>query len=320
MTSRSRRNGFALMAALWLIVIIGITGYGLSVQSRTRRLAVANALERAQADAAAEGALETARAIMQNRLLHPLDARVSSLTDAMLDPWSDLSFAGLDTLHFGEGRAVLSVYDAGERLNVNRATELELRRLFAALPLDDGVAERLAQRIMDWRDADDHPRARGAERDEYLNAGARVLPSNAEFASVEELLDVAGVTPELYTRFARHLTVLGEGRININKAPPPVLHALPGMSDEAVGAITRAQATGKRFRSLEELTKELSSGARAALVEAAVDLMPRLAFESQEVIAESNGWVEGSPVHVRAEALFQRGGEAMFTAWRRSGL
>ena len=87
--ARTRRDGFALMAALWLVVIVGVTGYELSVRSRVRRLAVANSLEKVAADAAADAALETVRAALENRLAHPLDARSRTLADATLDPWGD---------------------------------------------------------------------------------------------------------------------------------------------------------------------------------------------------------------------------------------
>src|SRR3954469_17550887 len=93
-----KRRGFALMAALWLVVLVGVTGYELSIRSRSRRLAVANALEATQANAAADAALETARAMLENRLAHPLDSRSRPVADAASDPWSDLALARDDTL------------------------------------------------------------------------------------------------------------------------------------------------------------------------------------------------------------------------------
>ena len=60
------------MAALWLVVIIGVTGYVFSVRSRSRRLAMANSLEQTQAAAAAEGALETVRGELALRLARPV--------------------------------------------------------------------------------------------------------------------------------------------------------------------------------------------------------------------------------------------------------
>lgn len=317
---RARRAGFALMAALWLVVLVGVTGYELSVQSRTRRLAVANSLEKTQADAAADAGLETVRAKLENRLAHPLDARQRALADATRDPWGDLRFIASDTIRLGDERAAAGAYDAGSRLQINRATEGDIRRLLIGLRLDAGAADRLAQRIMDWRDRDSFRRARGAERDDYLRAGARTLPRDAEFARITELRDVEGMTPELYVRVAPYLTVLGTGQISINSASRPVLASLPGLGDESIAIILRAQDTDRPLRSLEELTQRVSPGARESLVDAGAELMQRITFETREVVVESEGWLDGSPVRTKAEALYARGGDALFSVWRRVGI
>ncbi|MDB4882639.1 MAG: ral secretion pathway protein GspK [Gemmatimonadetes bacterium] len=315
--SARRRGGFALMAALWLVVIVGVTGYELSLRSRTRRLAVANTLEHVQAAAAADAALETARAGLENRLTHPLEGRARFTAMQALDQWSDLAFLSGDTIALGDERATAEVYDASTRVQINRATESDLRRLLVALPLDAGLADRLAQRIMDWRDADDFRRARGAERDDYLRAGARRLPANGPFDRVDDLRDVDGMTAEVYARLAPLVTVRGAGLINVNAASPTVLRSLPGLGDEAIERIVRSQNDGTPVRSLEELTNQLSSGARTAIADAGVDLARRVTFEAREVVVEADGWVDGSPSPVHAEAMFTRSGGAFFTAWRR---
>jgi general secretion pathway protein K len=303
------------MAALWLVVLVGVTGYELSVRSRSRRLAVANSLEAVQAQAAADAALETMRGELALRLAQPHAQKTVGTPE--LDPWSELTLLARDTIRIGDVRAVPRVYDAGARLQINRATEDDLRRLLIAVPLDAGLADRLAQRIADWRDADDFRRARGAEREDYLQAGARRLPANADIARVDALRDVDGMTPDVYARVAPFLTVLGTGQINVNSAPAAVLHSLPGMGDEGVAAIIQARRSGRPIRSLEELTPRLSSGARASVVEAMGELRQRVTFETREVVVDAEGWVDGSPVHATSEVLLARGGDAMFTIGRR---
>jgi type II secretory pathway component PulK len=306
------------MAALWLVVIVGVTGYELSVRSRSRRLAVANSLEQTQAAAAAEGALETVRGELAMRLTRSVSATASrNPQSAPLDPWSDLALLDADTLVLGDARALPRVYDAGARIQINRASEADLRRFLSALAIDAGVADRLAQRIGDWRDADDFRRARGAERDDYLRTGARRLPTNADFQRVEELRDVDGMTPALYARIAPFVTVLGTGQVNVNSAPREVLMSLPGMGDETIAAIVRAQRARRPIRTMEELTTQLSSAARSSLVGAMAELQQRAAFESRELVVEADGWVDGSPARVTAQALLVRGGDAMFTIGRR---
>ena len=307
------------MAALWLVVIIGVTGYELSIRSRARRLAVANTLEQVAADAAAEAALETMRSALENRLAHPLDARTRSIADATFDPWSDLSLVRLDTLRMGDERATSHIYDAGTRLQLNRATEADIRRLFTAIPLDAGTADRLAQRIMDWRDADSFRRSRGMERDDYLRTGARTLPADADFGRVDELRNVDGMTAELYARVAPLLTVFGTGQVNVNAASRVVLNSLPGLGDEAISVILRAQQNRTTLHSLDDITQHLSSGARSAILDAGGELTQRITFETHEVVVDTEGWLEGSPLRSHGEAMYVRGGGAFFTVWRRVG-
>jgi general secretion pathway protein K len=314
---KRRRRGFALMAALWLVVLVGVTGYELSVRSRARRLAVANSLEMVQASAAAEAGLETVRAALEQRLAHPLANRTQRMADATVDPWGDLSFIRLDTVQLGDERAVARMYDVDSRLQINRASEADVRRLLAALPLDASVADRLAQRILDWRDPDDLRRARGAEREDYLRAGAQLLPSNADYDRIEELRNVEGMTPELFARVTPYLSIRGSGQINVNTASPVVLHSLPGLTDEAIGALIRAREESRPLRSLEELSQRVSSGTRAALLDAGSELSSRVVFDTREVFVHSTGWLDGSPVQAGASGLYQRSGDALVTAWRR---
>ena len=307
------------MAALWLVVLVGATGYELSVHSRIRRLAVANSLETTQAHAAAEAGLETIRAALEHRLAYPLAERTQRLADASLDPLGDLSFIRADTIHLGDERVVARAYDAGARLQINRASEDDIRRLLIALPLDAGEADRLAQRILDWRDADDLRRSRGAERDDYLRAGARELPSNADFVHLSELRNVDGMSDEIYARIAPFLSVRGSGQVNVNTAPLVVLRSLPALGEEAINVLLRARQSDHPVRSLEELAQRISSGARAALVDATPELSSRVTFTTREVVVVSEGWVDGSAIRVRAGALYERTGDALITAWRRVG-
>ena len=312
--SRSR-EGFALMAALWLVVLVGATGYALSVRSRSGRLAVANTLDAAKASAAVDAAVETIHASLAFRLALP--ARVAGRQGREApDPWTELQRMGGDTLPLGDERATSRVYDAGSRLQLNKASEDDVRRLLSALPLDAGIADRLAQRILDWRDADDNRRARGAEREDYLLAGARTLPANSDFVSVNDLREVEGVTPELLARLAPLLTIRGSGQINVNSAPRAVIASLPGLLPESIDAIMRAREADRPYRTLDELMQRVSGGARAALADAAPALSSRVTFAAREVVVEAAGWVIGGPLRSHADAVFERSGDAVLVTFR----
>jgi type II secretory pathway component PulK len=75
------------------------------------------------------------------------------------------------------------------------ATELSLTQtLLMSLP---GMTIEIADSILDWLDEDDEPRPYGAEREFYSVLPTPYAPKNGPIDSVEELLLVRGVTPEL---------------------------------------------------------------------------------------------------------------------------
>jgi hypothetical protein len=60
-----------------------------------------------------------------------------------------------------------------------------------------GMTEDVADAILDWMDADDEPREYGAERDYYASLSTPYAPRNGPLLTVEELLLVRGVTPQM---------------------------------------------------------------------------------------------------------------------------
>ena len=302
-----RERGFALIAALWLLVALSALALEVSLVARERRLAAANTIEGTQARAAAAAGLEHARARL-----------AAMLERGALDPWRrvDSVFAG--DLALGEARYRVTLRDAAVALNLNRATETELRRLLVALRVDAGQADGVAQSIMDWRDPDDLRRARGAEREDYLRDGAPLLPRNGPLQSLDELRYIKGMTPEILAQARPCLTLLGTGQVNLNAAPRPVLLALPGIGEEAAGVLLRHQGSRHPLHSLADLSLELSAGARAALEAETSALLARVTFETREVEAVSDGWADGSPVRVHAHGLLVRARDVAFLVWRRT--
>ena len=72
--------------------------------------------------------------------------------------------------------------------------EDESRERLLALP---GMTEQIADSILDWLDEDDLPREFGAEESYYLNLASAYKPRNGQVTSLDELLLVQGVTPDL---------------------------------------------------------------------------------------------------------------------------
>ena len=310
------RRGFALIAALWLLVAFAAIGTAISVQSRARRLSSANSLDEDRGQAAAEAGLEHARSRLARLLAggSPSEQQVSQAGDL----WRDAALALTDTVKLGAERYRVVIRDAGASLNLNRATEEELQRFLIALPIDARKAEDIAQSIMDWRDSDNLHRLHGAEVDDYVRAGSPVLPANGDFSRIEELRYVNGMSPEIYDRVRPFLTLVGTGQVNLNSAPRPVLLALPGMTDEAVAVLQALRGMPNAIHSLQELLLQLSSGPRAVLVAAMPELLPLASFETRELEVRSEGWNDGSPVHKWVDALVVRAGGLGVVAFRKA--
>ena len=90
--------------------------------------------------------------------------------------------------------------DESTRLNLNVLTAIDAavpdgaRQVLLSLP---GMDEYVADAILDWIDPDDEPREFGAEIDYYSGLYPPYAPRNGPLQTVEELLLVRGVTPEL---------------------------------------------------------------------------------------------------------------------------
>lgn len=300
-------RGFALMAALWLVVALSVVGLEVGLAARQHRLVSVNTAELLQAEAVARAGIASARATLAERIR----------AYAGGDPWFRVELEFEAERRHDDYPFRLAVRDAGAALNLNTASESELEGFLRALRVDHGRAERIAQSILDWRDPNELHRARGGERDAYLEADAPRLPRNAPFGSVAELRYVLHVDSVIYARAAPHLTVIGSGRVSVNAAPRPVLLALPGMSDEAVAVLERHRERGNPLPDLQSLARELSPGARALLEEQITILRQRVTFDTREVEVVSTGMSDGG-LEAKVTALLVRGGESVFLVHMRT--
>jgi general secretion pathway protein K len=290
----------ALFAALWLVVALAVVALQFSLEARDRRLTASNTLEIADARAVATAGIEHGLARLERARRQPtLTGGSSAASMRAADPWLDPEtfFAIDDTL--GGGRYIVEVHDVGATLNINSATEQEIRALLIALDFDGLTADDVSRCIMDWRDTNILPRSRGAERDQYLDDDRLVLPRDGPFQTVPELLHVMNVTQEIYDSIAPFLRVDGAAQINVNSAPDAVLQTLPGMSRGAAETVVRIRQQGRRITSMNEL-RQLTGIANIN--------NNRVIFMTTEVRVTSTGWNQGRHTAVRIDALVQGSG------------
>ena len=225
---RSQR-GIALIAVLWLTVLLTVIASGFAFSMRGGALAARNTMSLAQARAAADGAVER----VAFELGRPRNTPDVWLPDGRVRAWAD-----------GEIAITSTAVDESALIDLNTAADPLLKGLLENVGgLDPDASERVLEAILDWRDADDLKRPNGAEADDYRAAGLKYVPTNAQFASVGELQRVLGVTPALMARIAGSLTVYSQQRgINPATAPRDSLLAIPGVSAEQVDTFIAARS------------------------------------------------------------------------------
>jgi general secretion pathway protein K len=312
-----KRRGFALLAALWFVVVISGLIFGISLTARERRLATINVADEIQAAAVASAGIADMQAQLQQALYRDRSELAATSARWRTDPWFTESGQRELSSPLGSARFVVSARDAGTLINLNRISADDFRAFLQALRIDAGRADAIAQSALDWRDGDDSRRAHGAEFSEYLRANALVLPPNRRFRRVEELRSVHGVTSKDYDLVRPYLTLLGSGYVNINAADRPVLMSLPGMTEEIVSAILQARRSRVQLTSLNDLANLLPPSQRDLLAMVTPALLERLVFTTREMAVRSVGTMEGSPMHITMIALIVRGDESALLVARK---
>lgn len=279
--------GFALLAVLWVMLAATVLGTGLVLTARRAVRSATNRHEAIVAQWRAEGCLERARAAIALVL-----ATDSAASGTAVASWRSLDqVLAAAPLLLGTG-CTLTLVPTGIQLDVDSADGDALTRLFVALGTPPERADSLVDALLDWRDADDAPRAAGAEAAWYRRE-RRALPRNGPFASIAEVARVRGF--EQMTGLDSVLTT-DPGHILLDRAPAAVLAALPGLTDEAIARIESDRIAGIPVPSLLALAGQLSTSARGALTAHYAEL-------SRLTTAEPDAWVLTSRASVGSPAI-----------------
>jgi general secretion pathway protein K len=137
----------------------------------------------------------------------------------------------------GKGSFEYKITDEDGKVNINIATDGQLKALFLDSGIDVTDVDIIVDSIYDWKDDNDLHRLNGAEEDYYKSLDNPYSCKDGPFSTVEELLLVKGITKEIlygskdkekddeeyYSGVAQYLTVHGSNLININTALEPVL-------------------------------------------------------------------------------------------------
>ncbi|MCE9567229.1 MAG: general secretion pathway protein GspK [Planctomycetes bacterium] len=211
----SRRHGYVLIAVLVVIVVLSLAAYRFTDSMSGEHRAAVRTSDLAQARAAAVSGVHYAASMlsdpdaMANRLNgDPTLDNASEFGEVVVrdDPNRKACFrlVAVATTSPGVYEQRSAVIDEGAKLNINALiaqdkTGQVLYNALVKLPILANLAEgpAIADAIVDWVDADDTPRTSGAENSTYLSLANPYKCKNGPLNSIDELLLVQGVTPQL---------------------------------------------------------------------------------------------------------------------------
>ncbi len=206
-----RRNGMVLILVLVVVALLSLAAFTYSELMLTEHKAARMSGRQAQARALADSGLEVVKQFLSqtpeaqqeaggvyDNPTHLHGLLVIDGAAAKGRGYSSIVAPKIADGQLGGVRAGLE--DESTRLNLNtllaadKTVEGGGRQLLMALP---GMTVDVADAILDWLDSDDEPREYGAEVDYYSSLSPAYAPKNGSLDTVEELLLVRGVTPEL---------------------------------------------------------------------------------------------------------------------------
>jgi len=265
-------RGMALLITIMVVSLLIAVTVQFNRKVRTSFFGSASLLESRQLQAIALSGLTIGQAMLE------VDGAANGYDD-LLDIWASTNFSEMTDL-FETGALRLDVADLSGRLQVNslvregeQAQEgnvvetVELRGILKRLLLlgifditDETQAQEIIDALTDWIDADDRESDYGAEDSYYQSLNPPYSCKNGPVETMEELLLVKGITPELLyggpgrPGLADFLTVYGtDGHININTAPAELLQALhPLMTEDLAISLEEYRQDEGNIEKLED--------------------------------------------------------------------
>jgi len=175
----------------------------------------------------------------------------TELYDSLRDSWSSNdaafdhvaiqggTFSAIKDAALPGDKPQYGLMDEEGKININKASQQVLKNLFEKVAqVETEEADAIADSIIDWRDEDDNPHKNGKENDYYQSLEPSYDCKNSDFEVKEELLLVGGILPEMFDKIKGHITVYGDGAVNVNTASIPVLVSL-GMDEPLAEKIVK---------------------------------------------------------------------------------
>lgn len=222
-------RGIALLLVLWVLTVLMVIVFAFSFTTRVETHSVLSFKDGMEKKFIAQAGIE--RGIMEifySKRFFNIPEKESWRLDGT--PY---------TGEFVGGYYEVRIMDEFGKVDINTAPDVLLKNLLIQFGLKNEESDAIVDAIMDWKDTDDLRRLNGAESDYYMTLPNPYKAKNANFDSVEELIFVKGITPELLyggqdkKGLVEFITVHSKSpQVSINSAPREVLLAVPGITQE----------------------------------------------------------------------------------------
>ena len=311
-------NGIALFLVLWVLALLSVIAGEFCFAMRTEVNVTRNFKEQTEAYYIALAGLNVAVGeLIKNEVKRkkPNKSAVRGEEDEEEGEPQWRMNVDIPPVPFGLGEFEVKIGNERGKININGAGKPLLTMMLKGLGLEEEQQSIIVDSIMDWRDKNDLHRMNGAEDSYYGSLPEPYECKNGDLDSVEELLMVRGVTPEIFYGGLRDIVSVYKppdryqpvpggqkivrpdlGKININAAPKKVLLILPSMTDELAQEILNHRKESD-FKSLTEVSSLVGP-------EVYKTISPYITLETSPFYSiESAGKVEGSKTRQVVKAL-----------------
>ena len=287
---RSGRRGVALIVVLALLIVLGLMAGEIARAIRLETQTVVSLRARTVARYAAESGV----ILVEQKLTALLDSATSPEERANVlndrEPW----LAPLREVALGNARFGVTIVDLNARIDLNQSDTASLRNLFAQFTSGSRAAD------------------------------IAVAIREAPLPQLGDLADVPGVDDALALAVAPYVTVHGDGSVNVNSAPEPVLAALPALGAAGARSLMERRESGGRFRSLSDLRSDRGQSPTPAGgddTEAGMSGVPsagvtsgpmlRAVMMPTRLMVLSRGWQVGHPLTHEVQAVYALSGQGV---------
>ena len=245
-----------------------------------------------------------------------LPSRIPARNARGLSGWSALDASVPSAPIVAGAHCDVRLQAVGARIDVNSADAEMIGVVLRRLGVADAQRDSMLDALLDWRDADDDPRPRGAERQWYA-ANGRFAPRNGPFADVREIARVRGF--EKLQGLDSMLSV-EPGRVSLVHAPLSVLSVLPGIDEEALNRIAEQRTRGVATGDLTEIMAQLSPASRQGMLARYADLVHAATSEPDAWILDARATAGSPAITVDIEVRLVRAGDRAAIVRRRTWL